>query len=99
MPFANELCKNEKQKQTVAIAKPIVYDMNVWVFIGLPGSGKSTESEKLSTSAVANNPLLGSHFPKVIISKDLQATGRDVFYIDKMSVDEFINIKGKPEIV
>lgn len=36
---------------------------------------------------------------KVIISTDLQATGRDVFYIDKMSVDEFINIKGKPEIV
>lgn len=51
--------------------KPIVYDMNVWVFIGLPGSGKSTESEKLSTSAVANNPLLGSHFPKVIISRDI----------------------------
>ena len=36
---------------------------------------------------------------KVIISTDLQATGRDVFYIDKMPVDEFINIKGKPEIV
>lgn len=36
---------------------------------------------------------------KVIVSTDLQATGRDIFYIDKMSVDEFINIKGKPEIV
>ena len=27
LPFANELCKDSKQKQKIAIAKPLVYDI------------------------------------------------------------------------
>lgn len=30
LPFANELCRNKKEKQIIAIAKPIVYDIG-WV--------------------------------------------------------------------
>jgi hypothetical protein len=30
LPFANELCKTAKEKQTIAIAKPLVYDIG-WV--------------------------------------------------------------------
>lgn len=37
LPFANELCKNEKQKQTVAIAKPIVYDIG-WTICDRQGN-------------------------------------------------------------
>lgn len=41
---------------------PIIYNINAWVFIGLPGSGKSTEANKL---------LMGTRYPKVIISRDI----------------------------
>lgn len=37
LPFANELCKNGKQKQKVAIAKPLVYDIG-WVIIDRQGN-------------------------------------------------------------
>lgn len=36
LPFANELCKNAKQKQKVAIAKPLVYDIG-WVIMDRQG--------------------------------------------------------------
>lgn len=36
LPFANELCKDAKQKQKVAIAKPLVYDIG-WVIIDRQG--------------------------------------------------------------
>ena len=37
LPFANTLCKNEKQKQKIAIAKPLVYDIG-WVILDRQGN-------------------------------------------------------------
>ena len=37
LPFANELCKNASQKQKVAIAKPLVYDIG-WVISNRQGN-------------------------------------------------------------
>ncbi|MCM1217345.1 MAG: hypothetical protein NC548_22855 [Lachnospiraceae bacterium] len=37
LPFANEICKNAKQKQNVAIAKPLVYDIG-WTISDRPGN-------------------------------------------------------------
>lgn len=37
LPFANTLCKNEKQKQKIAIAKPLVYDIG-WVIVDRQGN-------------------------------------------------------------
>lgn len=36
LPFANQICENEKQKRNVAIAKPLVYDI-AWVIIDRKG--------------------------------------------------------------
>lgn len=37
LPFANDLCKDAKQKQKIAIAKPLVYDIG-WVIIDRQGN-------------------------------------------------------------
>lgn len=37
LPFANDLCKNAKQKQKIAIAKPLVYDIG-WVIVDRNGN-------------------------------------------------------------
>ena len=37
LPFANELCKNAVQKQKIAIAKPLVYDIG-WVISDRQGN-------------------------------------------------------------
>lgn len=37
LPFANDLCKTPKQKQTIAIAKPLVYDIG-WVIVDRTGN-------------------------------------------------------------
>ena len=37
LPFANDLCKDAKQKQKIAIAKPLVYDIG-WVIIDRQGT-------------------------------------------------------------
>ena len=37
LPFANEMCSNAKEKQTVAIAKPLVYDIG-WVIVDRVGN-------------------------------------------------------------
>ena len=37
LPFANILCKNDKQKQKIAIAKPLVYDIG-WVITQRDGT-------------------------------------------------------------
>lgn len=37
LPFANDLCKTAKQKQKIAIAKPLVYDIG-WVIIDRQGN-------------------------------------------------------------
>jgi hypothetical protein len=37
LPFSNQLCKSEKQKQTIAIAKPLVYDIG-WVITDRAGN-------------------------------------------------------------
>lgn len=37
LPFANELCKNAQQKQKVAIAKPLVYDIG-WIISDRKGN-------------------------------------------------------------
>lgn len=37
LPFANDLCKNAKQKQKIAIAKPLIYDIG-WVIMDRQGS-------------------------------------------------------------
>ena len=37
LPFANDLCKSAKQKQKIAIAKPLVYDIG-WVIIDRNGN-------------------------------------------------------------
>ena len=50
LPFANELCRNEKQKQTIAIAKPIVYDIGWTIFSRLP----SRRTKRLSTRTLCH---------------------------------------------
>lgn len=37
LPFANDLCKSAKQKQKIAIAKPLVYDIG-WVIVDRQGN-------------------------------------------------------------
>lgn len=37
LPFANDLCKNAKQKQKIAIAKPLIYDIG-WIIIDRQGN-------------------------------------------------------------
>ena len=37
LPFANDICKDEKQKQKIAIAKPLVYDIG-WVISDRKGN-------------------------------------------------------------
>lgn len=37
LPFANDLCKDAKQKQKIAIAKPLVYDIG-WVIVDRQGN-------------------------------------------------------------
>lgn len=37
LPFANDLCKDAKQKQKIAIAKPLVYDIG-WVIVDRSGN-------------------------------------------------------------
>lgn len=37
LPFANDLCKNAKQKQKIAIAKPLIYDIG-WVITDRQGN-------------------------------------------------------------
>lgn len=37
LPFANEMCKNAKQKQKIAIAKPLVYDIG-WIITDRQGN-------------------------------------------------------------
>lgn len=43
LPFANELCKTAKEKQTIAIAKPLVYDIG-WCIIDRKGEIIKTEN-------------------------------------------------------
>lgn len=37
LPFANDICNNAKEKQTIAIAKPLVYDIG-WVIVDRQGN-------------------------------------------------------------
>lgn len=37
LPFANDLCKDAKQKQKIAIAKPLIYDIG-WVIVDRQGN-------------------------------------------------------------
>lgn len=37
LPFANDICSNAKEKQTIAIAKPLVYDIG-WVIMDRQGN-------------------------------------------------------------
>lgn len=43
LPFANDLCKNAKDKQKIAIAKPLVYDIG-WVITDTKGNIVKTEN-------------------------------------------------------
>ena len=43
IPFANQICKNANQKQKIAIAKPLVYDIG-WSITDRQGNIVKTEN-------------------------------------------------------
>lgn len=69
LPFANEICKTAKQKQTIAIAKPLVYDIG-WQILDRKGHFYSRHNflvtEIFSVPSVFNTAYYKDKRPKYL---------------------------------
>lgn len=78
LPFANELCKNAKQKQKVAIAKPLVYDIG-WVITDRKGEILKKENFLVQETFFVPNVFNTAYYKE-----------KRPIYIDLLSKDEII---------
>lgn len=76
LPFANELCKNAKQKQKVAIAKPLVYDIG-WTITDRQGNTIKEENFLIQETFFVPNVFNTAYYcNKRPIYMDLLASGK-----------------------
>lgn len=61
LPFANEICKTAKEKQTVAIAKPLVYDIG-WSITDRQGNIVKTENFLVQETFFVPNVFNTAHY-------------------------------------
>lgn len=75
LPFANELCKNAKEKQKVAIAKPLVYDIG-WIITDRQGNEIKKENYLIQETFFVPNVFNTAYYcNKRPIYMDLLAKG------------------------
>lgn len=76
LPFANELCKGAKQKQKIAIAKPLVYDIG-WTITDRQGNVIKTENFLIQETFFVPNVFNTAYYcNKRPIYMDLLAKGK-----------------------
>lgn len=76
LPFVNELCKNAKQKQKVAIAKPLVYDIG-WTITDRQGNTIKEENFLIQETFFVPNVFNTAYYcNKRPIYMDLLASGK-----------------------
>jgi hypothetical protein len=76
LPFANELCKNAAQKQKIAIAKPLVYDIG-WTITDTKGNTVKTENYLVQETFFVPNVFNTAYYcNKRPIYMDLLAQGK-----------------------
>ena len=76
LPFANELCKSAKQKQKVAIAKPLVYDIG-WTVTDRQGNVIKEENFLVQETFFVPNVFNTAYYcNKRPIYMDLLASGK-----------------------
>lgn len=76
LPFANEMCKNAKEKQKIAIAKPLVYDIG-WVITDRQGNEIKRENYLIQETFFVPNVFNTAYYcSKRPIYMDLLAKGK-----------------------
>lgn len=75
LPFANEMCKNAKEKQKIAIAKPLVYDIG-WIVTDRQGNEIKKENFLIQETFFVPNVFNTAYYKdKRPIYMDLLAKG------------------------
>jgi len=85
LPFANEMCKTAKQKQKIAIAKPLVYDIG-WCISDRQGNIIKTENYLVQETFFVPNVFNTAYY------KDKRPIYMNLLKQEKIKVDTWDNI-------